>query len=671
METKATNPLRHRAGLAYAKAYNLHKDIFWTPLKGYTLFQNPSLDAIGFSQELIEKFYSKGVGKYAHKMTSKRANIVQVFEQSKQRANVALRSSRNTNFGVRQEVRITMASLRALELPPAISSPEDVTISSGTDAATHRPFYILHTAQVNAYFEMALNRWLLLVETLASQVQPEPGKSMPQVDNNRLIQNSLLIAFAMEIIRRITSGDDPTRYPSLWKDKVKRRVKRGRAVRRFSSYTNQRETSSESECSNYNDGRNTTGDSSGTENSDSDETDTEPNLQDQWEVVGLGLNLQFSITKTNQPSLCNDFMNWNTTIPSLSRFALQNLFMPRNGLQAGFATVRNIMPSITADEKQFLLVRENAQAAAQSADTVERDRKFGVVRRRALEFVVAKYIAEVWEMLYDRYKKGTKSKGTKSTGPVSKLQSADWPFQGILTKREATGFEGLTPEMVTRVIKMTQGPGVEIHYAYSRPHKSAIFKDHEVAFWDGKLAPLFTWDDNIAKRRAWHNAGYRRAAFAIHAILEQEGDSRVARHFRHNLRKYPRWFIWIAPNYDIDHFSIVSKAYPGHGQDTKERLGSMSLVERTSWIAPGVPAECIKDNRVISQYTNDTRQEEWPGLEKASIRLRYAMVEDRVACLEQTHAKYGALAIVHDPVRAGFTGSLDHGYQVVEESRTE
>lgn len=57
-ELRRTNGLRKRGGIAYNKAYNVNKELFATPLKGYDPFRNLQFEALGCSQDLLERWYS-------------------------------------------------------------------------------------------------------------------------------------------------------------------------------------------------------------------------------------------------------------------------------------------------------------------------------------------------------------------------------------------------------------------------------------------------------------------------------------------------------------------------------------------------------------------------------------------------------------------------------------
>lgn len=54
-----TNTWRVQDGITYNKAYNLHKDLFTTPMKGVRPFQLPQLEGLGYAQKLLDEWYEK------------------------------------------------------------------------------------------------------------------------------------------------------------------------------------------------------------------------------------------------------------------------------------------------------------------------------------------------------------------------------------------------------------------------------------------------------------------------------------------------------------------------------------------------------------------------------------------------------------------------------------
>jgi hypothetical protein len=66
-------------GIAYNKAYNVNKELFATPFKGYDPFQNPRFEALGYSQCLLERWYSVNSTKGWRPDPSKRRRLLAAY----------------------------------------------------------------------------------------------------------------------------------------------------------------------------------------------------------------------------------------------------------------------------------------------------------------------------------------------------------------------------------------------------------------------------------------------------------------------------------------------------------------------------------------------------------------------------------------------------------------
>ena len=102
LELGLTNVLRQHGGLAYYKSYNIAKNLFTTPLKGYMPFDNPHFESLAFSDTVLKEWYRASNGR---SYTISRSAILKGFERTKERlydAFVRAFSPEGTrNFGVR------------------------------------------------------------------------------------------------------------------------------------------------------------------------------------------------------------------------------------------------------------------------------------------------------------------------------------------------------------------------------------------------------------------------------------------------------------------------------------------------------------------------------------------------------------------------------------------
>ena len=115
MELRQTNSLYYNGGIAYNKTYNINKEIFITPFKGYSPFQNSQFKVLSYLQELLEQWYFINSIKGMRLNTAKRQQLLKVYTTTKQRLSSALRDSKNKNYRIRQEYYIIIKLFRALE----------------------------------------------------------------------------------------------------------------------------------------------------------------------------------------------------------------------------------------------------------------------------------------------------------------------------------------------------------------------------------------------------------------------------------------------------------------------------------------------------------------------------------------------------------------------------
>ena len=210
VQLKQTNTWRIR-GLAYHKAYNLHKDLFATPLKSAEAFANAQLEALGYSQELLDRWYQWNNKGREGPYPAKREQLIECYQAIKKRVSVALRDSRQTNFGVRQEYRINLDLFRSLE-------HEDVNEDGTPSAAnSHLPFWTLPTEEVNNYLARDVTRWLWILEVLISQAMPGLGDLSP-VSQEQQMMNGALVSTVIRSLALTVGGGDPSQSSALWRD---------------------------------------------------------------------------------------------------------------------------------------------------------------------------------------------------------------------------------------------------------------------------------------------------------------------------------------------------------------------------------------------------------------------------------------------------------------------
>lgn len=198
----------------HAKAYNIHKDVHYTPLRE-PAFGNPRLDAIGFTQEKLTST-TQGPSKL------EQDHIVHAFVYCKNRVYTALRESRNQSFGARREFRIRRSELSRLS-----RDGSDIQLDNGPAGdpfaanSGHLPYWIIPTEEANEFMMWSANRLVYAIEHLAMQVNPL-GNSIPPPNETRQYANSLMITTLLSLLRVVVSGGDVRRQSWLWKDELPR-----------------------------------------------------------------------------------------------------------------------------------------------------------------------------------------------------------------------------------------------------------------------------------------------------------------------------------------------------------------------------------------------------------------------------------------------------------------
>jgi hypothetical protein len=133
----ATNPFRSLGGLAQAKAYNVVKEQFSTPIKHNPPFGDPRLGALAFKQDLIDRIYKFNTPSGS---TLQKAQVKRMYRQTKHRWSEALvgGKARERNFGVRQEFRVSLATLREISEYSDPRTSESPSSSSSYSESQHR-----------------------------------------------------------------------------------------------------------------------------------------------------------------------------------------------------------------------------------------------------------------------------------------------------------------------------------------------------------------------------------------------------------------------------------------------------------------------------------------------------------------------------------------------------
>lgn len=138
VELLVTNALRHK-GIAFNKAYNSIKELFHTPLKGYSPFNFEKLEGLAYSEDLLNRWLElkdKRTGKTQQQHHSADVNIrkrlLAQYLRTKARVANAMRYT-HASFGVRQEYRVYMDLLHQIQTHEQMTEDESENITLGSD----------------------------------------------------------------------------------------------------------------------------------------------------------------------------------------------------------------------------------------------------------------------------------------------------------------------------------------------------------------------------------------------------------------------------------------------------------------------------------------------------------------------------------------------------------
>lgn len=136
----------------HTQFYHTQKEMFATAIKGYVPFGDELLEELGVFREST-----------SHRSTKQ---AVTNLLRTSHRVATALHEARGQCFGARWEFGIRLSVLRRHRASADADEPELVT------TATHRPYWVLPTPEVNAYMKAAVERLLWPIARAATKSEP-------------------------------------------------------------------------------------------------------------------------------------------------------------------------------------------------------------------------------------------------------------------------------------------------------------------------------------------------------------------------------------------------------------------------------------------------------------------------------------------------------------------
>jgi len=195
-----------KSGLLYGQLYNSSKEIF-DASKTYP-FTNSALDTLAVDPALLRAWQHIGRA-VSHNPTA----LLRAYLHSKWRCHVALEGSKQRQYGLREEYRVTGPLLHTIHqgMPP--ESPECLArprylLPTSEATTSPRPFFCLHTADMVRWLRWNINRLCLGFEMVWS-LHP---RSMVHWEHTRVMM------LFLRALPNINSGQ-PRRCNALWLDR--------------------------------------------------------------------------------------------------------------------------------------------------------------------------------------------------------------------------------------------------------------------------------------------------------------------------------------------------------------------------------------------------------------------------------------------------------------------
>lgn len=579
VELTKTNSLRLLGGIAYSKAYNVHKEVFATPLKDYGPFQNTHFEALGYSSDFLEKWYRINSKFQPEHAKHKRAQLLAAYDATKHRMSTSLEASKNESYGVRQEHRITWEHFNAIERMHQLGELPAGNLRG--DQYSHAPYWILPTRQVNAFVAAELSRWLHCLEAVITTADATMNGSVATPQDEQLVNGVMVSALVRMLC--VSSGAGPMFYPALWRKGKKRRPERVRGDD-CDSVSESSEYSDGSECSDGSEGRSST----------SGQSRSSGELYER-----IGLDIQTCVSEYGLAWFPRDMIEWDSVIPIFKPELIGRLALAKNAFQKSFPKAKMIRHKIVDESVTLGTIRRLVQS----------DASVDLGTQAAAELVVQSYVQEVITIMAQRWNNTKIISETKKRPTISKTKLAEYVSWAGLTEDEASGLRGLSREMAERLGRTS------LRLVESRPYTDGtgarngvpFFARYDTGLWADKLHALFAWgDEGTNIKRGWDSLNFRQLTRQLHTVIIEERGALQAEAFMDAVHTVAARVLWVIPQYNAGKLSVMYDPKPGHSKATRAKINDMNVFERTNWIAAQVDKEYIASILEFQDYLDDT-----------------------------------------------------------------
>ena len=583
VELGTSNGLRCKGGLSFVKAYNIHHTHFDTPLdRTYPIFGKEQHEALGFDQRHIDRCVD--VNRHGETAAGtreshlKRSDLVAEFEMMKQRVATALLAAEQhrSSLGVRSECRISWALFTQNELPgdehtytiPRLSL-DDVGVAP---EIPHRSYWALPTAMVNQFIAAWVNRWVFCLEASAVRCTLGPDRPVAPQDEQRL--RGITISACRRTLALGFGGAPPAQRPELMRERLESREQRRRRIQRLR--------------------REELGIHPDSDDDEAPESLLSDNVEEPEGPLRVGLGFTRSLEQYGTVWLQPDQL-LGEGLPVFKPALFERSIFPlaQNTFYRSFRRIKDLPAALTEQDRRRGHFRQGCVALRPLMDAVwaseHLPRELPEVKEAvdrvkppmfalfalAAELVLQSYIQCVFDRLGAR--------ATKCDGFPRSAVGARATLLEPLTRDEADGACGLTWSMVNRLLGY-EPRLVRARAARTSKQKATIFgRYQDSGLWRDRVSGLFLHDDLGDVTRRWDTLAFRTLTRHLLGIVEQVVHPRMGELFLDEMVNHISQRIFIFPQYDRDHLSVVWKPNRGYVEETKQAIRDLDDLQKTNW----------------------------------------------------------------------------------------
>ena len=203
--------LRHtlRRHLAYIKSYNTVKECFDSPLKVYGPFSNHFFRFIGMAEELIAEWLKSNQPGVAVPQNLIR-RIRQCLEATKEQCRNGI--PKIFSAGTRLELRSTGECVEIMDMQQQRRSAIQAPMGD-----EHFNFFIFRYEDVEAFYKASINRWLVLLESIANTpMTAEPCGAPGFLNYEHQLSYRTMTAAVLHALQLFFDGDT-NKHHKIWR----------------------------------------------------------------------------------------------------------------------------------------------------------------------------------------------------------------------------------------------------------------------------------------------------------------------------------------------------------------------------------------------------------------------------------------------------------------------